>query len=280
MTESESWRAEELVRRTGLIPLRNELRPGKMGNFRFCVFFAATGDPILRCLDDGTWDACQARLVEVGPPKRPSAKTATASKNSKPLPPTAVWGRQVSLSTPSARLAVAPDEPMHFSPQAPAVSTPPGTPAVSAGRRRQRQGRSGSPPARRSSAVSPNRNEDRYMQAETAFFNASASSSTRNREEPPRRTGQGNHLSRRSRNGPVASTPEDKIDKMLDALAELRQQNENLQRQLTTVLEENAQLRRQLLQLVPQSQAQAPTSAPLVPPSFHASEGLQGHGHF
>ena len=45
LTEAESWQAMEMVRATGLEPLRGELRRARMGKWRHAVYFAAVGSP-------------------------------------------------------------------------------------------------------------------------------------------------------------------------------------------------------------------------------------------
>ena len=85
LTDAEVWSAKELVRRVGLDPLRGEIRFGKAGPFRTYAFFAATGEPSRRTLDDGSWMASEAQLTPAGPPPRKPAGGSALSSQS-------VWG--------------------------------------------------------------------------------------------------------------------------------------------------------------------------------------------
>ena len=77
LTEAECWRLQEMVAATGLVPLRGELRVARMGPFRSAVYFAATGEPTKWSLDDGSWAASEARLTPAEPPpRRQPASTA------------------------------------------------------------------------------------------------------------------------------------------------------------------------------------------------------------
>lgn len=73
LTDAELWRAREMLADLGLQPLNDELRTGRMGPFRSCVFVAAVGEPRRRTFDDGSWGASAAVLQEAEPPPRRSS---------------------------------------------------------------------------------------------------------------------------------------------------------------------------------------------------------------
>ena len=77
MTEAESWQALEMVRETGLEPIRGELKWARMGRWRHAVFFAAVGQPSRMTLDDGSRGSTEAFLMEAPPPPKTAGKTAT-----------------------------------------------------------------------------------------------------------------------------------------------------------------------------------------------------------
>lgn len=106
-------------------------------------------------------------------------------------------------------------------------------------------------------------------------------------EEPPRESVQGSPPQRRGRNGPVAPSMEDRMDKMFAALEQLQQQNAQLLQQLAAVQAENAHLRQLLSGLsLPQQQPAFPMPSPVATPaddhlaasSAHASGAPPGHG--
>ena len=78
LTEAESWQAMEMVRATGLEPLRGELRRARMGKWRHAVYFAAVGSPSRTSFDDGSRTSSEAFLVEAAAPPQVVAKAAVA----------------------------------------------------------------------------------------------------------------------------------------------------------------------------------------------------------
>ena len=243
-----------------------------MGPFRFCAYFAATGEPLRHSLDDGSWEASAARLEPASPPPRRSPASSSS------LPPQSVWGRQATPQHPRSRPPSAGQEPFNFAdaafPPLPRASTPlpsrrplPAVPAEG-----PRRGGFGALPARSPRVVSPHRN-DVIGVAQTAFFNATQPSQPG--EEPFGEPVQGRRPPRSTRHRPDSATlsMEDRFDKMLSALEQLRRQNEQLQQQLSAVLEENARLRQLLPGLsLPTVVAAAPSgdSPPMVPTASDA----------
>ena len=102
MTEAECWRATELIHSIGLVPLRGELRHGRMGRWRHAVYFAAVGTPTRHSLDTGSRDSSEAYLTEVGPPPRPSVQTALAKPRGTngALPASSTWAGPRQSSPP------------------------------------------------------------------------------------------------------------------------------------------------------------------------------------
>ena len=193
LTEAETWHMADLVRSTGLTPVNDQLRVGKMGPFRFCVYFAATGEPLRRSLDDGSWEASSARLEPANPPPRRSATSASVPS----LPPEAVWGRR-QAPAPAPTNSPPRQSPHRQSvdvssaafPPLPAAAPrpPPAAPAA----RRARRGGSGAPPASPPRMVSPHRNETLDMlPGQTAFFNATNQHNRYLGEEPSEEPAQG-----------------------------------------------------------------------------------------
>ncbi len=58
--EADLYRLKELIARTGLTLLRDEVHIAAAGPFRKAAFFAATGDPTSTSLDDGSWGGLAA----------------------------------------------------------------------------------------------------------------------------------------------------------------------------------------------------------------------------
>ena len=94
LSDAERWHVKDMLAKTGLVPLRDELRYGKAGPFRVFVYFAAVGEPRCDSFDDGGWASSEARLYPADPPPRRPAKS---------LPPQATWGgpRQAPSPVPS-----------------------------------------------------------------------------------------------------------------------------------------------------------------------------------
>jgi hypothetical protein len=97
LRDAELWVAKDLVARTGLVPLRDELRMARAGPFRSYVYFAASGEPTKTSLDDGSWGSTEAVLVPAEPPPRRGVN-AVANKSSaltgSALLPQSSWGGQ------------------------------------------------------------------------------------------------------------------------------------------------------------------------------------------
>ena len=195
---------------TGLVPLRGELRVARMGPFRSAVYFAASGEPTKLSLDDGTWNASEARLTPAEPPAR-RQPTRSASRSPRPgasLLAGSTWAgphRQPSAGATEGAILGGGQRPQRAGSRAPVVPTP---------------------------APNPNRRLD---------FPALPSA-----VQPPSQPSQ---LAGRRRGGggrqPAASL-EDRIDSMLEQMGVLQKQNAELLLQLSRLQEENAVLRRRL----------------------------------
>ena len=85
LTEAEAWYAKELVAKTGLEPIRGELRFAQAGPFRRMVYFSAVGEPTRLSLDDGSWSSSAARLQLTNPPPRSSAAVRPGGARPSPL---------------------------------------------------------------------------------------------------------------------------------------------------------------------------------------------------
>ena len=162
LTEAETYRALELIQKMGLEPLRGELRFGRMGYFRSCVYFAAVGTPSRLTLDDGTWAASHASLHPAEPPPRrgpPSARPAPSGGTQSALAPQSNWaGPRRTDTTPSSPPAPSARRPTNNEHPQPRLQTdtpeaqfhPPAVPTQqpsSPARRRPRRSRNLDPPA-------------------------------------------------------------------------------------------------------------------------------------
>jgi len=67
LSDVEMGGAKGKLAEMGLVVV-GEVRWGKMGPFRGCVYALATGDPVTRTVGDEGWDSSSAKLTEVGPP--------------------------------------------------------------------------------------------------------------------------------------------------------------------------------------------------------------------
>lgn len=231
LTEAECWRLQEMVAATGLEPLRGELRVARMGPFRSAVYFAATGEPTKRSLDDGSWSASEARLTPAEPPPRrqPGGLAASRAPLSRDaLPAGSSWaGPRRPQPQPGVPSAAASLRPGQDRPRAPSP-----TPAS---RRSALRGHADFPPL---SAAAPGRSGASLL---------------------PEASGA------RRRNGggqPPVGAIEARLDRLLEQLERLQQQNADLAGQLAQLREENHALRRQLAPMSHQPYAPLPSGGP------------------
>ena len=110
LRDAELWVAKEMVARTGLVPLRDELRTARAGPFRSYVYFAASGTPSRMGLDDGSWGASEACLAPADPPPRrtsPSQAARPRGSGGSALAPQSSWAgaRPAAPPCPPARWA-------------------------------------------------------------------------------------------------------------------------------------------------------------------------------
>ena len=125
LTEAESWQALEMVKATGLEPLRGELRHARMGRWRHAVFFAAVGVPSRTSFDDGSRNSSEAYLVEAAPPPRQSATSVVAvpkMQGGVALAESSSWAGP--RRSPQQQLQHPPDTLQHQQPQRPSQRQP------------------------------------------------------------------------------------------------------------------------------------------------------------
>ena len=67
LRDAELWEVKDMIAKTGLEPLRGELRTARAGPFRSFVYFAATGSPTRQSFDDGGWNSSRASLQPAEP---------------------------------------------------------------------------------------------------------------------------------------------------------------------------------------------------------------------
>ena len=207
LTEAELWRVRDLILATGLSP-SGDLRFGRMGPFRHSVFFAASGDPHKRSLDDGSWSASEAMLKEADPPPR---RTSTnVSQGGSALTTQSTWAgpRRSSPVSPADSSVVI-------------VKSPPTAPVAAT----SQPSRTAAPPP----PSSPPRRRRRER------------SSSRQRHPPP-------VVMDVPRAPPRVSSGslEARLDQLMDRLDRLQQQNASLLEEIAQLRHENATLRRQL----------------------------------
>ena len=201
LTDDELWRVKDMMLELGLAPLGDELRTGKMGPYRSCVYFAAVGEPRCRTRDDGTWGASAAVLQEADPPpvrRTPGTSTAVASSRrlaGPALAPNSSW------AGPRASTGVPRSNPVGSSSQAaaPVAAT---TSVVATGQ---------------STPTAPRRGQ-----------RASARATSRDKRQGG------------------ARGMEDKLDALLEEMAEMRRQNAALLEEVRELRKENTVLRREL----------------------------------
>ena len=228
LTEAECWKLQELVALTGLVPLRGELRVARMGPFRSAVYFAATGEPTRRSLDDGSWFASEARLTTADPPPRrqPSSTAAQRAPQQKvSLLAGSTWAgpqRTHPIDEPTTDPSAHPNQRQSVTP--------------------------GNPVSRRLNLEFPPLPRANAEQQRTS--------------SPKGRPGQ----QRRRENQRVNGSLEDRLDRLLEQFERLQQQNADLLSQLSQLREENAALRQQLgaAPMTHQPYAPLPDSPPLA----------------
>ena len=82
LRDAEMWCVRDLIARTGLVPMRDEMRTARAGPFRSFVYFAAAGTPSCMTLDDGSWTSTEAFLQPADPPpRRGTSGAALATKS-------------------------------------------------------------------------------------------------------------------------------------------------------------------------------------------------------
>ena len=251
LTEAECWRVKDLILAVGLSPLRDEVRLAKAGPFRNFAYFASVGEPICTTLDDCTWNSSEARLTSASPPPRRPAPSVSAQRgpSSTSLPAQAQWGGarrspaqpsqqpQRSLMPQPAAFPAAPPASLSGPPLPSGPRLPLSSPAPS-------RGQSSSQPS-----VPPATSRRRGRRGSLT--------------QPPT-------MSTRARD-PTPARP-DRLDQLIDQVAELGRQNAAMLAQLQSLQRENADLRQQLAQARGLQSHQPYSTLGAPPPSVPLSQ--------
>ena len=219
LTEAELWQAKDFIHEAGLEPVRGELRHGRMGRWRFCVFFSAVGDPRKTYWDTGARTSSEARLDPSTPPPRQSTRPSASTPRTSVAP---------AASRPRAGPALAPSS--NWAGPRSAASSTPSSPAATTSTTLlpgSRRSPSPSPPAQPAAATSllprrqPRTRNVHFSGASPASTPATASSS------------------------PSADLCA-QLRRLGDQLAQVMQQNAALLSELASLRAENAALRQQI----------------------------------
>jgi hypothetical protein len=230
--EADLYRLKELIARTGLTLLRDEVRIAAAGPFRKAAFFAATGDPTSTSLDDGSWGGLAAQLSKAEPPPR-RPRTGTSSSPGAALPSQAAWGGPRRTLLGQGAEHVRRDAAAAAEGQRPAVAARPSAAQQRNGDGHQRQ-------AGKHAGITEPEEEVHW---------------------PPLRAAAGSQRQR-----PPRAEDDDRLDQVLAQLAMLTRQNAAMAEEMRELRRDNAFLRRQLEEARGGVQVHQPYAQPVAPP--------------